>query len=175
MHSYATGLGIFIGLIALFLIFLLLLPITKVIKKIPFKAMAVILLIVSIVLSIGIGYTVASKMGTNYVSGDYASHKCSVYECDNPSDYKFNLGINLTRYYCSEHHAEGVEQYNTYVASSKQNNKTNTEQGVKCKSCGKEYKKGSDNASSIARSGMCTNCYNNYKSMQKFLDEQPLN
>lgn len=46
---------------------------------------------------------------------------------------------------------------------------------VTCKSCDREYKKGSDNAKSIARSGMCTNCYNNYKSMQNFLDEQPLN
>lgn len=46
--------------------------------------------------------------------------------------------------------------------------------GRKCSACGKRYKDGSDNASSIARTSMCTSCYQNYKWKQDVIDELPI-
>ena len=46
--------------------------------------------------------------------------------------------------------------------------------GRKCSACGKSYKDGSDNASSIARTSMCTSCYQNYKWKKNVTDELPI-
>lgn len=46
--------------------------------------------------------------------------------------------------------------------------------GRKCSACGKSYKDGSDNASSIARTSMCTSCYENYKWKNDVIDELPI-
>ena len=46
--------------------------------------------------------------------------------------------------------------------------------GRKCSACGKIYKDGSDNANSIARTSMCTNCYENYKWKKDVIDELPI-
>lgn len=48
------------------------------------------------------------------------------------------------------------------------------ETGVKCKSCGTSYQKGSANAKSISRTNMCEKCYNGYKSNSDALKNQPL-
>ena len=45
---------------------------------------------------------------------------------------------------------------------------------VKCESCGNKYKKGSENAKSIARTNMCSSCYTNFKSMSDALNEMPI-
>ena len=63
-------------------------------------------------------------------------------------------------------HVDGPEAHDYSSSSSKDT--------VKCKSCGREFKKGSDNARSISRTNMCTNCYNNYQSMSDYLNEQPV-
>lgn len=45
---------------------------------------------------------------------------------------------------------------------------------VTCKSCGRKFQKGSQNAKSIRRTNMCTNCYNNYKKASDALKEMPV-
>lgn len=45
---------------------------------------------------------------------------------------------------------------------------------VKCESCEHSFKKGSENARSIARTHMCTKCYNSYKELSDWLNEQPV-
>ena len=42
---------------------------------------------------------------------------------------------------------------------------------TKCQVCGKRYNDGSQNASSIARTNMCSSCYNNYKAKQNAIDK----
>ena len=48
---------------------------------------------------------------------------------------------------------------------------TPTTKTNECKSCGRSYPAGDDagNFMNIAKTGMCKNCYNNYKSMSQFL------
>lgn len=43
-----------------------------------------------------------------------------------------------------------------------------------CASSHREFSATSSNGKKIARSGMCNNCYNNYKSMKSALDELPV-
>lgn len=45
---------------------------------------------------------------------------------------------------------------------------------VTCKSCGRKFQKGSENAKSIRRTNMCTNCYNNFKNANDALKEMPV-
>ena len=45
---------------------------------------------------------------------------------------------------------------------------------VTCNVCHQEFKKDSNNAKSINRTNMCTNCYNNYKSAQEAAKELPV-
>jgi hypothetical protein len=56
-------------------------------------------------------------------------------------------------------------------SSSKKSNDKDT---VECKSCGKKFQLGSENAKSIRKTNMCTNCYNNFKSVSDYLKEQPV-
>ena len=46
---------------------------------------------------------------------------------------------------------------------------------VTCKSCGRKFQKGSENAKSIRNTNMCTNCYNNYKNAIDAFKELPVN
>ena len=50
----------------------------------------------------------------------------------------------------------------------------NSIDGVKCQSCGRRYQKDSNNAKSISRTNMCTDCYNEYKNVSDALKEVPL-
>lgn len=53
---------------------------------------------------------------------------------------------------------------------------TSTTETVKCQVCYQSYKKGSDNARSIARSNMCTQCHDNFEwrqEVQDYIDNQP--
>jgi hypothetical protein len=61
------------------------------------------------------------------------------------------------------------EPKNVSSSSSKSNDT------LKCKSCGRSFKKGSDNAKSIRKTNMCTSCYKSYKSASDYLKEQPVN
>lgn len=45
------------------------------------------------------------------------------------------------------------------------------EDTTKCQVCGKRYNNGSENASSIARTNMCSSCYKNYKTTQNAIDK----
>lgn len=66
-------------------------------------------------------------------------------------------------------HVHGPEAHD-YSSSSSSSKDT-----VTCKSCNRKFQKGSENAKSISRTNMCTNCYNNYKGMSDWLKEQPVN
>lgn len=46
---------------------------------------------------------------------------------------------------------------------------------VTCKSCGRKFQKGSENAKSIRRTNMCSNCYQNFKYASDALKEMPVN
>ena len=45
---------------------------------------------------------------------------------------------------------------------------------VECKSCHKSFQKGSENAKSINRTNMCTDCYNSFKALDHWKKEQPV-
>lgn len=45
---------------------------------------------------------------------------------------------------------------------------------VKCQVCDKSYQKGSENAKSISRTNMCSNCYSNFKWTQDAIKELPV-
>lgn len=53
---------------------------------------------------------------------------------------------------------------------------TNKEQNnTKCQVCGREFQKGSENAKSIRKTNMCTQCYENYRNAADALKELPVN
>lgn len=45
---------------------------------------------------------------------------------------------------------------------------------ITCKSCGRSFQSDSENAKSIRKTNMCTNCYNNYKKASDALKEMPV-
>ena len=45
---------------------------------------------------------------------------------------------------------------------------------VECKSCHRSFQKGSENAKSINRTNMCTDCYNSFKALDHWKKEQPV-
>lgn len=45
---------------------------------------------------------------------------------------------------------------------------------VECKSCHRSFQKGSENAKSINRTNMCTDCYNSFKALDHLKKEQPV-
>ena len=56
--------------------------------------------------------------------------------------------------------------------------KSGSSETVTCKVCDRSFKKGSDNAMSIARSNMCENCHDNFEwrqDVQDYIDNQPVN
>lgn len=53
---------------------------------------------------------------------------------------------------------------------------TNREQNnTICQVCGREFQKGSQNAKSIRKTNMCTQCYENYRNATDALKELPVN
>ena len=42
---------------------------------------------------------------------------------------------------------------------------------VECQWCDQDYSKGTENAKSISRTGMCKKCYNSYKAIQDAVGE----
>jgi len=115
-------------------------------------AIIVISIIIIIIQSMELG-----KMGT-YIEGDYSEHSCDVCRIsdkDVPADGGLYYRDKHSKdYYCKEHFAKRKALNENYDADSKKE--------VKCKSCSRSFKNTSSNASSIKRTGMCNNCYNNY-------------
>ena len=51
---------------------------------------------------------------------------------------------------------------------------TDSSSNVECKSCHRSFQKGSENAKSINRKNMCTDCYNSFKALDHWKKEQPV-
>lgn len=51
---------------------------------------------------------------------------------------------------------------------------TDSSSNVECKSCHRSFQKGSENAKSINRTNMCTDCYNSFKALDHWKKEQPV-
>ncbi len=55
------------------------------------------------------------------------------------------------------------------------NSNSSSTSTIECQVCGREFLKGSDNAKSIRKTNMCTQCYSNYKGASDALNELPQN
>lgn len=139
-------------------------------KKISGRTIALIIIGIYFALIIGIPIAMDIIMAPKYVHGDYSDKTCQIILCDNPPTWKIDRG-SVVYYYCDEHEEDGREHYNRLKSPSSSSGSQNT---VKCKSCGRSFKKGSENAKKITRTNMCLNCYNNFKSMQDAINEQPV-
>lgn len=53
--------------------------------------------------------------------------------------------------------------------SSSYSSSSSSSSKIECRSCDREFSSSSANGKSIRRTGMCENCYNNFKSMQQAL------
>ena len=102
-------------------------------------------------------------------------------------------GIEIGEYECSYYPTEDPEySYEDLItifvngekiiypeAHEPDNNDTSKyKDTVKCEVCGKRYNKDSDNASSIARTNMCSSCYKDFKATKDAIDaikELPVN
>ena len=51
------------------------------------------------------------------------------------------------------------------------NSSSSSSKTVECQWCDQDYSKGTENAKSISRTGMCKKCYNSYKALQDALGE----
>lgn len=103
--------------------------------------------------------------------GNYHSHNCWATKCDNPSCYRVRIDeVGLFRreaYYCEEHEAEAIDYFELQSGLHYAFENYNEGDGRTCKSCGRTFEdvgSGSDSRS-IASSGMCNNCRNNFKGM----------
>lgn len=121
-------------------------------------------------LAIGTGAFVGISSGESIKEGDYSDHKCCGYngsaECDEAPSYRVHAA-GREWYYCEAHKEDAYEKYYTFAnyTSSK------SDDDGKCKSCGRSFKAGDSagNYMNIARTGMCNNCYRNYKSLESFI------
>lgn len=52
---------------------------------------------------------------------------------------------------------------------------TTKNEKIICQVCDREFQKGSENAKSIRKTNMCTQCYQNYKNASDYLKELPVN
>jgi len=123
-------------------------------------------LVASLIIGVGFSYICADS----YKEGDYSNYTCSEYLCNNPSTCKLKLS-GYNRYFCSKHENTAKELYESTHSKVSSSSDKNT---VECKSCHRKFNKDSENAKSIARTNMCTNCYNNFNSLQKVIKEQPV-
>lgn len=100
----------------------------------------------------------------------------------------WDMDDEICGYECSYASYKGLEYYGVdmitlYINNEKffypQSRDTNKyKDTTKCQVCGKRYNDGSQNASSIARTNMCSSCYQNYKTKQNAIDklnELPVN
>ena len=127
---------------------------------------------VALVASIIIGLVFSYLCGDTIRKGDFSNHDCDEYLCKKPSTCKISEGLfGITYYYCSEHEQNGIDYYESTHSKVSSSSDKNT---VECKSCHRKFNKGSDNAKSISRTNMCTNCYKNFDAAQKYLKEQPV-
>lgn len=178
MHEYSMGMGFLMAFIVfavgvvITIIVKFLTPVVwengkKTYQKKTYKA----IMPIAIVLAIAAGSVAAYQMGYHYTKGDYAEHKCYYYSCENASEYELYLGMNTRReYYCQEHYSEGESNYTAMVNFKPESGRKGE---IQCKSCGRWFRAGDDegNFMKVAKSGMCNNCYGNYKDMKQFLDE----
>lgn len=52
---------------------------------------------------------------------------------------------------------------------------TTKNEKIICQACDREFQKGSENAKSIRKTNMCTQCYQNFKNASDYLKELPVN
>lgn len=93
----------------------------------------------------------------------------------------WDMDDEICGYECSYSSYKNLEYYGedmitVYVNNEKilypqSRNTDKYEDTTKCQVCGKRYNKGSQNASSIARTNMCLSCYKNYKTTQNAIDK----
>lgn len=84
-------------------------------------------------------------------------------------------------YECSYSSSKGLDYYgvdmitvyinNEKILSPQSRDTDKYKDTTKCQVCGKRYNNGSENASSIARTNMCSSCYKNYKTTQNAIDK----
>ena len=143
------------------------------------KTAKTLLIAACVFLLFTIGYTVYSNANmVSYREGNYSDHNCS-YDgygwskgCSEEAVCKVKY-FSSVYYYCEEHADYGkerVESAKTNIENAEDKKNSNTGEGV-CKSCGRKFEAGdtAENYMNIARTGMCNNCYNNYKSMSEAL------
>ena len=98
----------------------------------------------------------------NITSGiEIGDYECSYYPTEDP-EYSYEDLITVSI------NGEKI----IYPESHEPDNKDNSKykDTIKCEVCGKRYNKGSDNASSIARTNMCTSCYKDFKATKDAID-----
>lgn len=140
-------------------------------KQVEGKTVALIVIGIFSALLIGIPIVVGTATAPKYVQGNYPDKSCQIRFCENPATWKITWN-SIAYYYCDEHEEDGREHYNSLRSHSGSSSSQNT---VKCKSCGRSFKKGSENAKNITQTNMCLNCYNNFNSMQGAINERPVN
>ncbi|MBP3620103.1 MAG: hypothetical protein J6J24_05560 [Clostridia bacterium] len=95
--------------------------------------------------------------------GDYSNHTC--HYCENPANGgAYFIGGKADNYYCKEHFER---------TTSIQGNLSNQSDNVECQVCNREFQAGSENAKSIRKTNMCSQCYKNYKGASGAMKELP--
>lgn len=104
--------------------------------------------------------------------GDYSNQSCEGdFACRNPPIYKVSTheGFHVD-YFCEEHHDEAILECKNHGPIYKINsNSSVSTDAVKCKVCGRSFEPGTPGFSSVRRTNMCNNCYDNYKWGEQFI------
>ena len=103
---------------------------------------------------------------TRYVEGDFADFPCEIWRCEHSPIWKLSAFGLEDKYYCEEHEEEGRELYERLTSPSDSDT-------VTCEFCGRSFRSGTENAESILRTNLCSNCYSNFRSVQDALNEMP--
>ena len=128
---------------------------------------AVILVALLIGIPIIVGVIQNETTKTRYVEGDFSDFTCEISRCEDPPTWKLTaLGLE-DRYYCEGHQEEGRALYERLTGSSDPDT-------VTCGFCGRSFQAGTENAESILRTNLCSNCYGNFRSAQDALQEMPI-
>ena len=136
----------------------------------------------------GISYSLSVKKRSHYGHYLYAT-----IDCKSPTPLSFDARLDLAceLYDYLPRQIDGVNTLDAEVLldvknkgkeiideitstkellASIENNNSN----VECKSCHRSFQKGSENAKSINRTNMCTDCYNSFKALDHWKKEQPV-
>ena len=95
-------------------------------------------------------------------------------------DFLWDVDDEICGYECSYCSYKSLDYYNenmitVYINNEKvlypqQHDTDKYKDTTKCEVCGKRYNDGSENASSIARTNMCTSCYKDFKATKDAID-----